>query len=259
MLEIIRDQGHTLGYRVRRDQEIHIADRLAGTLQLRADPCIVACDFLGPVEDRKSFQVRLDQLNEFRPTGFLCAKAQLRRGHHGHVQGFGVFLEFFYQCRWSALDDVAGDIRIQHEPRHNGSRDCGGESLRFSRKSSGTSTCSAKNDAQLGLTGEMNNPSPCLRIRTSLTSAGKRNSCGSRTAWLAPLRNIDARLATALDMDLAADFGITDLPFPLRTRFITYPSGGNPSSICVAYAKIKIPLSDDPLGLESLDALPLEA
>src|ERR1700722_940397 len=50
----------------------------------------------------------------------------------------------------------------------------------------------------------MNNPSPCFRIRTSLTSAGKRNSCGSRTAWFAPLRNMDARLATELDVDLAS-------------------------------------------------------
>ena len=135
-----------------------------------------------------------------------------------------MFLEFFSQCRWSALDDVAGDICIQHEPRHRGSRDCGDESLRFSRKSSGTSTCIAKNDDQLGLTGEINNPSPCFRIRTSLTSAGKRNSCGSRTAWLAPLRNMDAPLATALDIDLAAAFDVAaafevaDLLFPVRAR-----------------------------------------
>jgi hypothetical protein len=67
-----------------------------------------------------------------------------------------VFLEFFSLCRWSALDDVAGDICIQHEARHGGSRDCGGESSRLSRKSSGTSTSIAKNDDQLALTGEMN-------------------------------------------------------------------------------------------------------
>jgi hypothetical protein len=94
-------------------------------------------------------------------------------------------------------------------------------------KSSGTSACSAKNDAHLGLAGVMNNPSACLRIRTSLTSAGKRNSCGSRTAWLAPFRNIDARLAAALDIDLAAAFDVTDLLFPVRARFITYPPDGN--------------------------------
>jgi hypothetical protein len=73
----------------------------------------------------------------------------------------------------------------------------------------------------------MNNPSPCLRIRTSLTSAGKRNSWGSRTAWLAPLRNMDPRLETAPDVDLAAAFDVTNLLFPVRARFITYPSDGN--------------------------------
>jgi hypothetical protein len=87
----------------------------------------------------------------------------------------------------------------------------------------------AKNDDQLGLTGEMNNPSPCLRIRTSLTSAGKRNSCGSRTAWLAPLRNMDARLATALDIDLAAAFDVSNFLFPIRARFIE-----------LAYGKVKV-------------------
>lgn len=80
-----------------------------------------------------------------------------------------VFLEFFNQRRRSALDGVAGDMCIQHEPRHSGSCDCGGEPLRLSRKSSGTSTCIAKNDDQLGLTGEISNPSPCLQIRTSFT------------------------------------------------------------------------------------------
>ena len=65
----------------------------------------------------------------------------------------------------------------------------------------------------------MTNPSPCLRIRTSFTSVGKRISCGSRTAWLAPLRNMDARRATPLDTDLAADFDVTDLAFAVRTRF----------------------------------------
>jgi len=98
------------------------------------------------------------------------AKTQLRGGKHGHVERLAVFFEFFNQCRRSALDDVAGNICIQHGPSHRESRDCGDESLRFSRKSSGTSTRMAKNDDQLGLTGEMNNPSPCFRIRTSLTS-----------------------------------------------------------------------------------------
>jgi len=69
----------------------------------------------------------------------------------------------------------------------------------------------------------MTNPSPCLRIRTSFTSVGKRISCGSRTAWLAPFRNIDARRATPLDMDLAADLDAADLTFPVRTRFIDCP------------------------------------
>jgi hypothetical protein len=82
-------------------------------------------------------------------------------------------------------------------------RVCGGKSRRFSRKSSGTSACSAKKLAQLGSTGVINSPSPCLRIRTSLTSAGKHNSYGSHTARLAPFRNIEARLETAPDMDLA--------------------------------------------------------
>src|SRR5258707_2501724 len=134
-----------------------------------------------------------------------------------------MLFESLHQCRWSALDDVAGDICIQHEPGHNGSRDCAGISLRLSRKSSGTSTCSAKNDDQLGLTGVMSNPSPCLRILTSLTSAGKRNSCGSRTAWLAPLRNMDARLATALDINLAAAVDVPDLFLAVRGRFIRVP------------------------------------
>jgi hypothetical protein len=80
----------------------------------------------------------------------------------------------------------------------------------------------------------MNNPSPCLRIRTSFTSVGKRNSCGRRTAWLAPFRNMDALLATALDMVLAAAFDVTDLPFfPVRARFIMYPSNTKSST---AYA-----------------------
>jgi hypothetical protein len=74
----------------------------------------------------------------------------------------------------------------------------------------------------------MTNPSPCLRIRTSFTSVGKRISCGSRTAWLAPFRNMDARRATPLEVDLAADFDVadfdvTDLTFEVRTRFIDYP------------------------------------
>src|SRR5258708_3890069 len=95
------------------------------------------------------------------------------------------------------------------------------------------SACSAKNDAQLGLTGVMNNPSPCLRIRTSLTSVGKRNSCGSRTAWLAPFRNMDARLATAPDIVLGAAFDVTDLVFPVRARFTVYSSDDKSSK---AYA-----------------------
>jgi hypothetical protein len=66
----------------------------------------------------------------------------------------------------------------------------------------------------------MTNPSPCLRFRTSFTSVGKRISCGSRTAWLAPLRNMDARRATPLGRDLAADFDVADLTIPVRTRFI---------------------------------------
>jgi hypothetical protein len=41
---------------------------------------------------------------------------------------------------------------------------------------------------------------------------------------LAPFRNIDARLATALDIDLAAAFDVTDLFFPVRVRFIMYPT-----------------------------------
>src|ERR1700733_3800071 len=80
----------------------------------------------------------------------------------------------------------------------------------------------------------MNNPSACLRIRTSLTSAGKRNSCGSRTAWLAPFRNIDALFATALDTDLTAAFDVRDLPFPGRARFISRPSERTLFSICLA-------------------------
>jgi hypothetical protein len=72
----------------------------------------------------------------------------------------------------------------------------------------------------------MSNPSPCLRILTSLTSVGKRNSCGSRTAWLAPFRNMDARRATAADICLAAVFDVTDLFFPVRVRFIWVPQIG---------------------------------
>lgn len=87
----------------------------------------------------------------------------------------------------------------------------------------------------------MTNPSPCLRIRTSFTSVGKRISCGSRTAWLAPFRNIDARRATPLDMDLAADLDAADLTFPVRTRFIDCPlnSVRCAASICLAYGNIK--------------------
>jgi hypothetical protein len=44
---------------------------------------------------------------------------------------------------------------------------------------------------------------------------------------------MDARLATALDMDLAAAFDVTNLLFPVRARFITYPSDGN---LRLAYA-----------------------
>jgi hypothetical protein len=33
---------------------------------------------------------------------------------------------------------------------------------------------------------------------------------------------MDARLATALDIDLAAAFDVTDLLFPVRARFIAY-------------------------------------
>jgi hypothetical protein len=157
-----------------------------------------------------------------------------------------VLLKFLDQCRRSALDDVTRDVRVQHEPRHNGSRGCGGESERSSRKSSGTSVRRAKNDAQFGLTGVMSNPSPCLRILTSLTSVGKRNSCGSRTAWLAPFRNMDARRATAADICLAAVFDVTDLFFPVRVRFIWVPQIGLfRLSICFAYAKYNI----RPLGV----------
>src|SRR5258708_35285120 len=184
------------------------------------------CNFGGSIENRKSIQIRFDQLGKFRPGCLLCAKTQLRGGNHGYVKRLAVFLEFFNQCRWSALDDVAGDICIQHEPGHRGSRDCGDESLRFSRNSSGRYTCIAKNDDQSGLTGEMNSPSPCFRIRTSLTSTGKRNSCGIRTAWLAPLRNMDARLATAPDIGLADAFDVTNLRFPLLPRFIAYSQIG---------------------------------
>jgi hypothetical protein len=185
---------------------------------------------------RNALQVRLGQLGAAR---LLRAKTQLCRSNYGHTQRLSVFLEFLCQRRGPALDVVSGDIRIQHETCQRGSCDCGGESSRFSRKSSGTSSCSAKNDDQFGLTGVMNNPSPCLRIRTSLTSAGKRNSCGSRTAWLAPLRNMDARLATALDIDLAAV--VTALPFPVSARFIpatlkSYIGEG----ICFAYAQTKM-------------------
>jgi hypothetical protein len=34
---------------------------------------------------------------------------------------------------------------------------------------------------------------------------------------------MDARLAMALDIDLAAAFGFADLLFPARARFMTYP------------------------------------
>jgi len=98
----------------------------------------------------------------------------------------------------------------------------------------------------------MNNPSPCLRIRTSLTSAGKRNSCGSRTAWLAPFRNIDALLATAVDMDLAVAFDVTDLFLPVRARFIMYPSVQ--SSLAYASHMPRICLANGDIKMHSLVA-----
>ena len=44
---------------------------------------------------------------------------------------------------------------------------------------------------------------------------------------------MDARLATAPDMDLTTLFDVTDLIFPVRLRFIAYRSGGK---FCSAYA-----------------------
>jgi hypothetical protein len=38
---------------------------------------------------------------------------------------------------------------------------------------------------------------------------------------------MDARFATAPDMDLATVFDVTDVIFPVRLRFIAYPSSGN--------------------------------
>jgi len=45
-------------------------------------------------------------------------------------------------------------------------------------------------------------------------------------------------LATALDIDLAAAFGVTDLFFPGRTRFICIFSDYIASSICLAYGDV---------------------
>jgi hypothetical protein len=48
------------------------------------------------------------------------------------------------------------------------------------------------------------------------------------------LRNRDARLVTALDIDLAAVFDVTDLPFPVRERFIPLAYASHmPGSSCL--------------------------
>ena len=61
----------------------------------------------------------------------------------------------------------------------------------------------------------MNNPPPCLRIQTSLMSAGKCNSRGSRTDCAAPLRTMDARSSTLRDLVPATPFKVTALIFPI--------------------------------------------
>src|SRR5579883_3337107 len=123
-----------------------------------------------------------------------------------------MLLEALQESCGALLDDVARNVRIQHQQAHRASRACGGDSSRCSRKSSGTSTSRAKNEAQSGLTGEISRLSPCLRMRTSFTCSGKRKSCGSRTAWLAPLRNMEARLKTDVDIDLADAGPVAVLP-----------------------------------------------
>ena len=53
---------------------------------------------------------------------------------------------------------------------------------------------------------------------------GKTQFLWESHGLLAPFRNIDSLLATAVDMDLAVAFDVTDLFFPVRARFIMYPS-----------------------------------
>jgi len=51
---------------------------------------------------------------------------------------------------------------------------------------------------------------------------------------------MDALLETALDIELAADFDVTDLLFPVRARFISYSQTNTLSSICLAYGKVNV-------------------
>lgn len=74
--------------------------------------------------------------------------------------------------RGDALCLLPGDVA--RSPCHlcggsSSSRDCGGDSSRSARKSSGTSISSAKKEAQSGLTWERGRSSPCLRMQSSFT------------------------------------------------------------------------------------------
>src|SRR5579883_302793 len=204
--EVPRIVGHerrALAQSVRCDQQLHVPDRRARALQGGPGSRVVPRDRLRPVEDREALEEALHELRELWPPRLLGAEAQLSGGHDGDAKLLGVSLEALDERRRSALDDIARDVRIEHPKRHSGSRCCGGESRR-SRKSSGTSASSAKKDTQSGFRGERTRLSPCLRMRTSFTSSGKRSSCGRRTAWFLPLRKIAARREAEVDIRRAA-------------------------------------------------------
>jgi hypothetical protein len=51
---------------------------------------------------------------------------------------------------------------------------------------------------------------------------------------------MDARLATVLDIDLATAFGVTDLLFPDRARFIVYSQSLRPSTYALHMGAVKV-------------------